>query len=204
MEIIRINDNKLKVILTEQDMTDYALSTEELNYDNTETRRALWEILDEAKQKTGFNAAAERIFVQAYPDKKGGCEIYVTKFGEGERSVKREEGKRILRGRVSIFAFEDFNMLCEVCAKIHKRGGVYESAVFFHSPLYYLFIKEPLSTAIFSQSKLSPLSFVEEYTPRAKSNLLGAYIREHGECILPKNAIERLAAFGAPVTANTV
>ena len=52
-----------------------------LDYENTETRRAFWSILDEAKHRTGFDAASEKVFVQVYPSKSGGCEMYVTKLG---------------------------------------------------------------------------------------------------------------------------
>ena len=79
MELILINSNKLKIMLTEADMIQYELDFNTINYDNIETRRAFWNILDEAKHRTGFDAASDRIFIQLYPSKEGGCEMYVTK-----------------------------------------------------------------------------------------------------------------------------
>ena len=71
MELILISDSKLKIMLTRDDMQQYALNCDTIDYDNTETRRAFWSILDEAKHRTGFDAAAERVFIQLYPSKEG-------------------------------------------------------------------------------------------------------------------------------------
>lgn len=76
-----ISDSKLKIMLTTDDMREYSLDCSTLDYDNTETRKAFWSILDEAKHRTGFDAASEKVFVQVYPSRSGGCEMYVTKLG---------------------------------------------------------------------------------------------------------------------------
>lgn len=81
MELIMISDSKLKIMLTNEDMKAYAIDCSTLDYENTETRRAFWSILDEAKHRTGFDAASEKVFVQVYPSKEGGCEMYITKLG---------------------------------------------------------------------------------------------------------------------------
>ncbi len=81
MELIVISDNKLKIMLSGEDLKQYSLDCSMLNYENTETRKAFWSILDEAKHRTGFDAASEKVFVQVYPSRSGGCEMYVTKLG---------------------------------------------------------------------------------------------------------------------------
>lgn len=80
MDLILISESKLKVTLSAADMKALSLSCEDLDYDNTSTRRAFWSILDEAKQRTGFDAAQSRVFIQVYPSKSGGCELYITKL----------------------------------------------------------------------------------------------------------------------------
>ena len=73
MELLRIGESKLKVTLSSEDMERYSLDGDSMDYDNTETRSAVWQILDEAKHKTGFDAGGEKIFVQVYPARGGGC-----------------------------------------------------------------------------------------------------------------------------------
>lgn len=50
-------------------MIKYDLTCDKIDYDNTETRKAVWSILDYAKHETGFDAAAGRIYIQVYPEK---------------------------------------------------------------------------------------------------------------------------------------
>ena len=97
MELIVISNSKLKIMLTSEDMREYSLDCNTLDYENTETRRAFWSILDEAKQRTGFDAASEKVFVQVYPSKKGGCEMYVTKLGMFSDRKKLQEGDDDIR-----------------------------------------------------------------------------------------------------------
>ena len=88
MNIILISDDRLKVILTSSDLTGYGIRIEDIDYDNTETRRVFWTILDKAKNETGFDAAISRIFIQIYPDSSGGCEMYVSRMGDRRASRK--------------------------------------------------------------------------------------------------------------------
>lgn len=86
MELIKISDSKLKIALTPTDMEKYSLDIQTMDYDKTETRSAFWQLLDEAKHKTGFDAASEKIFVQIYSSAGGGCEMYVTKLKKTARN----------------------------------------------------------------------------------------------------------------------
>lgn len=82
MELIRISESKLKVMLTGEDMRQYELNSVDLDCEDSETRHAFRCILEEAKSQTGFDTHNYRIFIQAYPCRGGGCELYVTKLGE--------------------------------------------------------------------------------------------------------------------------
>ena len=184
MEIIRIGENKLKLILTDEDLQKHRLTFESLNYDNTETRHILWQILDEAKQKTGFDAASEKTLVQAYPGRKSGCEIYVTRLSARNTS---------LRGRQSVYCFNDPSALFTVSKALTHSERKYESALYKDEKgYYYLSIKEPLTSSIQKDDLLTPLSFIEEFAKRVKENVFFAYIKEHGECLWEEGAIEAL------------
>ena len=52
-------------MLSADDMQKYALDAD-VNYADSKTRRAFRTILEEAKQKTGFDAESEKIFIQLY------------------------------------------------------------------------------------------------------------------------------------------
>ena len=83
-----IREDKLKVLLTPFDMMKYELTCEKLDYENTETRKAIWSILDHAKHETGFDAAIGKIRIEVYPEKSGGCAIYITKLKKTDASCE--------------------------------------------------------------------------------------------------------------------
>lgn len=78
MEFLRIGESKLKITLSKDELDIYGMDLASLDYASTETRRAFWAILDDAKHATGFDAASSKVCVQIYTSKCGGCEMYVS------------------------------------------------------------------------------------------------------------------------------
>ena len=73
MELIRIGEGKLKVMLTEEDMALYALDDTASDCSGTETRRAVFAILDAAKAQIGFDAARDRVCIQMFRARPAAC-----------------------------------------------------------------------------------------------------------------------------------
>ena len=69
-------------------MDYYQLNSETMDYDDTATRSAFWRILDRAKKQTGFDAARDRVLIQVFPRKSGGCEMYVTKAAPNKQEER--------------------------------------------------------------------------------------------------------------------
>ena len=181
MELIRISDGKLKVILTAEDMQHYALAPEEINYENTETRRVIWEILDEAKHKTGFDAASDRIFIQVYPGRRGGCELYITKLGAGECEHARTD----IRRSGGIYRFACLAHLLAACDALAAGGYRGESAAY---------IEEEVSYLILRGGELShSFSFLEEYGEKLAGRDRLAYIEEYAVPLAATDAVGRLS-----------
>lgn len=196
MELIRISDSKLKVMLTEEDMIYYALDCETMDYDNTETRRAFWQILDEAKRKTGFDAAAERVFVQVYPSKKGGCEMFVTKVRAlREGRLVKDKQLSTMRKRESIYAFEDLDTVFCMCERLKALGYSEKSAAYadYGKGMFYLIVEERSSDSVLSCNALGEYGFLSEYGRRKNGSLAYSYIKEHCTCLDKDNAVHSLS-----------
>jgi len=81
VEFKLVSENKLKIVLTNEDMESMDITYDEIDYENTNTKKILREIFDTAKRLTGFDASCEKIFVEVHPDRKNeGCMISVTKL----------------------------------------------------------------------------------------------------------------------------
>lgn len=81
MELIVISKSKLKIMLTPPDMQRYELADGQMDCADEQTRRAFRHIFDDARDQIGFDTEGERLFVQLYTSRGGGCEIFVTKLG---------------------------------------------------------------------------------------------------------------------------
>lgn len=203
MELILINSGKLKIMLSEEDMLEYELNCDAADYDTTETRRAFWNILAEAKERTGFDAASERVFIQLYPSKAGGCEMYVTKVGLRSGPERRIAGPiscgptKLLPGGAGeimqiAFMFEHVGDMIAACRLAASREEISES---------HAWVDERGGAYLFAEIRAEGgdaayLSGVmNEFGSPIENPNLAAYIKEHGRPLCVKNAVEVLSAF---------
>ena len=127
MELIVICDTRLKIMLTGEDMAHYALGDPCKEEVSPHTREALRHILTDARAEIGFDTEGDRLLVQLYASKGGGCEIFVTKLEDtGEaRLIKRIQGEVSDLGQkrtvwMRIETLEDLTALCR-----RLKAGVY-------------------------------------------------------------------------------
>lgn len=133
MELIRISESKLKVMLSAEDMARYELSCDTIECENSPSRRAFWNILDEAKRQTGFDPAGERVFVQLYPERSGGCEMFVTKLGPAVKKLREPErggGREAIVPAAPhfsperVYLFSDLSDLLAACRRMAQSGSI--------------------------------------------------------------------------------
>lgn len=194
MELILINESKLKVMLTPSDMESYSITCDTIDYENTETRRAFWNILDEAKHKTGFDAARDRIFIQVYPSKNGGCELYVTKLIHNDCPYNETPKEDNITCRINIkrpvvpeiYSFDNIDYLITACNQLARNGYIEESSVFADKDgkKYYLVLSGAVKNMRFNR-----YSFITEYGDRRNGNFFELYLSEYCTCICEDNAV---------------
>lgn len=88
METIIISSDKIKIMLSGDEMEK--LCPPEIlpekgigNMENTEyikTEAAIWAILDTVSESAGFDTERDSFYVQIYPSKCGGCEMFITRI----------------------------------------------------------------------------------------------------------------------------
>lgn len=191
MELILIDDTKLKIILNNSDMQHYRLDCSCANYNNTETRRAFWDILDEAKHKTGFDAASDKVFIQLYPSKEGGCEMYVTKMEPLCSSKRRPSQAKNSNCDTMIFSFKTLRDMISVCRLIRSYTYHLESKAWVdEDKICYLFLTPEDGINI---SHL--IGVINEFGCNLPVENIISYIKEHGKIICETCAIEKLSVF---------
>ena len=214
MELIVINQNKLKIMLSAPDMARYELESTRMDCADAHTRAAFRHIFDDARNEIGFDTQGERLFVQLYASKEGGCEIFVTKLGSpsegnewknGERELLRRIGREEeemtvnhterqlapLSARRTAVTFGRLDDLLTVCRRLLRDGYRGRSAVYIteseHGTTWYLFVDIPDVTLY----RLPlPFSFLAEYGNEAPAREGEAYLTEHGKVLCREQGVE--------------
>lgn len=201
MEWIRISESKLKIMLSAEDARRYALDCKAADYADVLTRNAFREILTEVRAETGFDATEDKVYIQMYPSKEGGCELFITKMGlvladhgftESVRphptptnAIKYSKSPRTVRKRECVFTFsklEDLLALCNRMASFFKG----ESEVWQDErSVWWLLLSDhgdPLTAR-------EDFRFALEYGIAQQPHNARLYLGEHGRMICPQNAV---------------
>lgn len=206
LEINLIREDKLKVLLTPFDMMKYELTCEKLDYDNTETRKAIWSILDFAKHETGFDAAIGKIRIEVYPEKNGGCAIYITKLNKSDfpssDEMNESNGKTpaVPKEIPAVYKFEDSEALTDVCRFLTHRGYTADSAAYFEllpegKTRFFLQISESSKSQTSKKAKyLRENLFIGEFGVKLECDEALFYLREHCIPLCEKNAVQTLSS----------
>ena len=198
MELLRIGEEKLKIILSSEDLLSFEIEASELDYANTETKRMLWEILHRAKQSVGFDTDGHRVLVQLYPSRDGGCEMFVTKLGaDHEKEVnllplcpKKSRTAKEAHGRLGAFSFATLSDLLSVCRRLYALGHKSLSEVYYSDDeRYFLFLDGLDATGYFA---VDEYSFLYEYGSSEPTETARAMLSEHGRAVCEEHAVARL------------
>ena len=194
MKMLLITEDELKVALTKGDLEGFGIKIEDIDYDNTETRRVFWSILDDAKRQTGFDAALSRIFIQIYPCSDGGCDMYVSRIGADKsgRSGRRHGvacavEKPVSRGVETsrIYGFYRVEELLSACKALRGAGKLVRSSAYVldGSETCYLLLED---------NGVDVSAEVTEYGERCVGKYIFEYILEHCEPICLDTAVSTL------------
>jgi len=192
MELRLLNQNKLKITLTNEDMAIFDITYEEIEEypDDIGTRRVLGEILAQAKARTGFDAGKDKLYLQIHRDKSGGRFMILTKEDELHTYYKNDSfvyEKRYrtkitgIKKKRALYMFETSEILLEVCNQLNLLGYAGKSDIFADENKYYLYLEE---------NRGFSLDFISEYGVMINNQFFMFYLDEHTKKILSPDAVK--------------
>ena len=203
MELIRISDRKLKIMLTPTDMRHFEFNIDTFGEDSAQMHRAFRLLLDEIKQQIGFEADDNRISVQYFPSREGGCEMFISHLPlhtEEDREEHRfsctklrERLPMAKRGsfhRECAYRFLSLSALLAVCGRLCSIGYIGASSAYRDTRGYYYLLISIFSATPFSTP--DEMNFIVEYGHIENVNLLKLYLCEHGATVCAENAVHQL------------
>ena len=133
MDITYINSKNIKISISREELYENGLDAESLDYTKTRTKRFIWELLDIAYIKTGFNAGNGRLFVRVFPSADGGCELFITKNadfsekdGKSDTCIAQTENENEDLACVT----DDADKLYMLCGRLKTAGFCGDSSLY--------------------------------------------------------------------------
>ena len=191
MEFLLVGEAKLKIVVNDEEMKIYKLDA--YSDGGAAIRRSFWRILDIAKAEVGFDPAGDKVLIQFYPLKSGGCEIFVTKLGilpeSSARLVARSNKISLLSKNNRYYSFSSLDDLSLAAKAVKGRAdeASVKSDVYYDGRLYFLAIEEYGKGG-------EPIEFpcILEFGEGLTADF-GIYISEHAEQLTDGDAIDRFS-----------
>jgi len=182
LELIIISESKIKLTLTKDEMESFSGNTKEV----------LRGIMHEAQLKCECPRLDGRVFVQMYPSKKGGCEMFVTKLEKNINEITMRAGEeRMLTeykrpylsesGSHIIYSFAEMNNLLSCCMGLMKMGYKGDSTAYIDTPTKTYYLMLDCETHVAGEN-FGSLCSVRTYY----------YINEHCNVLCGTSAVEKL------------
>lgn len=201
MKIEKIDENKIKVILSLDDLQERDIDLGALSYNSPQTQKLFMDMMHKAELEHGFLVGDSQIFIEAVPTPPEGFEIIVTKveddkeFESIHKYIKSKLRKSDLSTKkrskkvstnIIIYSFSSFEDLCQGVSHINPSYSN-EGSIYKYNSNYYLVIPKNLETSITTE----PLEIIlNEFGEKvSNSAFFEGFLDEHGEKLIDENAL---------------
>ena len=177
MKIKGINDSRIVVALSDEDMRELDITYDEMDYQNIETRRVIWTVLDKAQQSLGKPISTDgRLLIEVNPTESGGCTMCFTVIPQ-HNTVQSAKPVMHKGTEPLIFCADDENACIDAYKRLKaessKTDGV--ECCSFCGKIYFIIRPKPMQAAFLA-------CILGDYGEVLTDNRAAAFkLREHGE-----------------------
>lgn len=192
MRLKVLDENRVKILIEDQDIEQYDLPFEKINYDDRYTRLFITELLQKTYEETGVNFQDCKVMVEVIPGVSKSYYILLSKMEKGSSGEQIEFDKsEPAENETYIFRLRTADELIRFLKQI-KMYYPMKNEVFIYNCNYYVLLD--FSVQVVSDSNFGLfLSRLEEYGERCKFKVINeAVLHEWGELIASPDAVSRL------------
>lgn len=196
MKIEKLNEDKLKITLSIDDLEERNITLHSFMYNSPESQDLFWELLQEAEKECGFNVDDSMIYVEASTSGSGNFTLLVTKTNEKAPIERISKPKKVtkenfrlkrksvpLKHELAIYSFNTFDDICAFC-------NVCDVSVLHGNSLY------KMNEEYYLKTDFIPYNTILDYATLSKTpDLLEAKLNEYGKVIIPDNALQTIATY---------
>lgn len=185
MNIEPLDHQTIKIILSANDMKEYNISYDEMDYNNPTTRKVIIQLLQQVRTQTSIDFSHNKLFIEAFPAQEGGCVLYLNLLGAPAKSTNHKGGFHT----PLIFLIDNLEELRRLCNKLYHSYNhlILKSSLYETDESYILMI--------YSYYKLDArlIAIIREYGSfLGKGELKSQLIGEHATQIVKDKAVEMI------------
>ncbi len=208
MRMEKVNENQVRFILSNNDLTERDIKITELAYGSEKSQRLFREMMEQAANELGFEADNAPLMIEVVPSSMDSIMIIVSKVSEGEdweskfnglgrtRKMKvkiqdKEPPAAPALNDISIYSFNSIDDAANASSRIfgYYRGV---SSLFKNQNRFYLVLQNVYMHGEPGKDELEVV--LGEYGEKHISNKITKYyLIEHGELLIFSNAVGILA-----------
>lgn len=205
MKIEKITENKIRIILKQEDFKDKSIDIPKLLLTTPDSQNLFLEILDKAKKEINFETDGQKLLIEISLQTEDIFIFTITKYKDynkifkttPKRYINVKRKNEFCKNSSYIYQFNEFDNLCNFCSSINKKINIKElyktSILYFYNKKYYLIILE-----INKSNKLSNI-FHSSLLEFSDSFIINKYFKfkleEHGKIIMKNNAIPTIIKY---------
>ncbi len=201
MKIERINENKIKVMIDNEEAKEWNITLSNISKNTPEVQKMFWRAIGMAKESVDFTVDGARLFVETMPALESGIGMMITKVSNDSdlkaavencgykgkiqsSELKPQNGNRpsVLR---RIYKFDDFEDVCSAAREL-KNIFTGKSSLFKMEDAYYLYMVtgDPLSVC---EAEIVLSEFASKV---ANSQYIHGRLSEYGSMMIENDTIE--------------
>lgn len=211
MKIERITENKIRIILKQEDLKDPSMDLHTIMTKAAESHGLFLEILDKAKKEFGFDTDGRKLLIEAFSSQDEVMIFTITRYDIKEPDFSNfnpKSHKKCLKARrkidtnpvsnFSIYRFDNFEEYCTFCTslKAHSEMSIRalaHSSLYAYDNNYYLVLS---NTNLKHHSLLLFYHLLSEFSVFCThSSEFENRLKEYGKCIMKKNALSTTLKF---------
>lgn len=191
MELILISSNKLKVILSKEEVEKYKLSSD-CNISHISEKKQLNLLLDDIKIKSGFDTDSGSIYIEMFESLLGGCEIFITKEMHKLSPSRSEIVKKSVKESILTYKFTSVESLILAAKRLTNTNILCKSRLFYDE--YGAFYLTLTFREGFNSKDDVRLIFMDEYCEKIQGANIRDYLEEHGNIICKEDSTAILSS----------
>lgn len=193
MKIEKVNDNKVKIILSFEELEMRNITINDIEKNNTAAKNLFTSLIEENNLDEDFGCEDVQLFIEASSDNTNTFILTITKtdYLPDISDYSKSENKMLYRIDSRLFEFNSLDTILDFC-KIAKEENLFfgKNSLYKYDDKYFILFSD---TAIKNKKFIKTYVMISEYTSRYFSyDIYYKAITEKGKIIVANRALQKL------------